>query len=630
MKNLLNLYNIIQLWIYIYKEVLTLKDTIKEVVNLLLENDKTMNNRDLSEQLGYSQRYILQIIKEIKDDSEKNGFYIEQDSSKRYCLKITNESLFKKRIDSLRENEEITQKVLQMLVDYNEYIKIEDIADHFYMSRSNMDRIIKSVKIIAKQYDLVIISRPKYGIKIHGTEMNKRICSAHLSATRDVHEEETLKIQNILYEVLQQFQYSISDMSFHNLVYHIFILIKRIRAGYEIMEDIQLKQEYRLQNDIATNIICRLENCFDIKIPNAEKNYLVLHLLGKQLINRNQEIDEKTFELTNKILEKIFKKRNIDLRNDLELKINMCLHLQPLLYRLRYHFTQSNPLLQRIKREMLVAYELALIAKEVIKEEYSLDLSEDEAAFLAMHFSLSLIKGKERKNDLKFLVVCSTGRGTARLLLYKLMEQYNIGEEDVVLTSLIQMKNMNLNSYSCVISTVPIPFEINIPVIMINPILDSKSSKKIDEFIKKKSTQTTDYIYRKELFFNEVQLKTKEEVLLFIERQCKKYYQDENVTYEDLFKREELSSTEVGNKCCMPHPVAYYPNQPIVIIIILPKPIKWLKERVKFIFFVALPKDFTESDDVLDEITSLVCNSDKLHKLSNDTSFESFIKIIRG
>ena len=28
-------------------------------------------------------------------------------------------------------------------------------------------------------YDLKIISRPKYGIRIEGTEMNKRLCNAH-------------------------------------------------------------------------------------------------------------------------------------------------------------------------------------------------------------------------------------------------------------------------------------------------------------------------------------------------------------------------------------------------------------------------------------------------------------------
>lgn len=611
--------------------VINMKESLKHLINILIEKDDYFLTKDLAKRMNCSPRYINKIIEDIDYELYNHCFFIQYKSHKGYKLEIRDQKKYYEMMSLKSDNEHIDKSVLKLLVDYDDYIRIDDIADYFFISRSHMDRMIKSVKKLAGLYDLKIISKPKYGIRIEGTEMNKRLCSAHLRNIKDIQSEDLHIIQDILYSILKEFEYSITDMNFNNLVYHLFILLRRIQKGHELLEEIQLHQVYELQNQIADKILEKLNEQFHIIIPIVERNYIVLHLLGKQTITKNQEIPEKIFELTNQILERIYDEQSIDLRNDVDLRISLCLHLQPLLFRLKYNFNQKNPMLSRVKREIPQGYEMAIIAKKVIKELYHVNMNEDEAAFLAMHFYLALMKQEERSHQMKFLVICSTGRGTAQLLVFKLMEKYSIDENDIIISSLMQMKDIDLSSFSCVMTTVPISYEIPIPIIQINPMLDERSMKKIDGFIKSKNRNDlqNDCIYKKELFFTCHHLKTKEDVFHFIIEQIQVHFPYETITIEDLIKREELSSTEIGNQCCMPHPLNYYPQQPIVLIIVLKKQIKWFDKKVRYIFFIALPKQFSTRTNVLDEITSLVCDSEKLTQLSLDNSFDHFMSLLR-
>lgn len=528
------------------------------------------------------------------------------------------------------ETEELIQKVLKHLVDINDYIRIDSLAQQFYLSRSSMERVIKKVKKLAKEYDLEIFSRPKYGICIKGTEINKRTCSAHLNITLKGHEEDALEIQEILYRVLKLYDYTISDVSFHNLVHHIYILLGRIRNGNVILEEIEFKNDYTMQIQIAEELIRQLNDNFGITIPPQEKQYLVLHLLGKQIIKESREIEQAVFELVDEILERIYKDYQYDLRDDFELRISLCLHLQPLIYRLKYHFNQKNPLLDQIKRELGVGYEMALITKKVIYEKYALELDDDEAGFLAMHFSLSLSREKsETSKKLKVIVICSTGQGTAKLLVYKLIRQYKMAKEDILITSMMQLQDMNLSEFDCVISTIAMPFEIPIPVIHISPFLDDRSFMSIDKFIMESKNQSE---FRKilceELFFKNMVMHSKEDVLTFIVGKCAEYFPTEKITYEELINRENLSSTEVGNFCCLPHPASYFSNQPVMIVILLDKTICWENQKVKYIFFVVLPKDYSYRDYILEKLTQLICSQEKLYKLEKEATYQYLLEAL--
>lgn len=598
-----------------------MKESLKLIVEALLENGRFLSYKRLSELLELSTRYISQVISESQDVFDTYGFRIENVSRTGYQLSISDISKFEAFI--LMSNEALSraEDLLKYLIDENRIIHSEELAETFFTSRSTIDRLMKVVREIASRYDLKVTGKSKLGIEIEGSEINKRLASAHCGS-KMIEEQTTIqRIQEILFTTLHKYDYMISDMSFNNLVYHVHILLKRIRSGGVIVEEITLNENYPVQTTIVKELVERLEYYFLIDIPDNEINYLVLHLLGKQIVEDNQEIPQEIFTLAEEIITQINLDTGIDLRDDFDLKISLCLHLQPLLFRLKYRFNQENPLLSKVKREMTQGYELSLIAKSVIKNRYNLEMNDHEASYLAMHFSLSLAKTKQDTHSIRLLLICSTGRGTSRLLQYKLMERYGLSEESITLSSLMQLRDEKLDDYTCIISTITIPYPVTIPVFLISPMLDEVSSARIEEFINKKKNShyfIDNNIIKEEYIYNNIKLSSQEKVLKFIAKECAQLGYDEDKLYEELLNREKLSSTEVGNQCCMPHPLEYYTKKPIVMILILKKPIYWKHERVRYVFFCATPQFDESRTYITDGLSSLVCSKEKLHAIANN------------
>jgi len=607
-----------------------MRQALREIVEILLDKKDYTSSKQIAETLGYSERYIINII----NDSElkRKGFFFEGNPKIGYRIQISDMMEFRKNYEKSTDLEELIAKVLRVLIEKNDFIRIDDLAEYFFLSRSSMERVIKSVKLLAEEYDLKIVSRQKYGICIQGSELNKRACNAHLLHAKDEYQDKTLKIQEMLYDILGKFDYIVSDLNFNNLVYHVLILLKRIRQKNYTLVSIDLKQEYPLQERIAQEIIQCLEEQFEIEIPEQEKSYLVLHLLGKQTINDNREVSEEIYSLVSQIIERVYQDMGYDLRDDFDLHIRLCLHIQPMMYRLQYHMKQQNPILNKVKRELKEGFEVALIAKKVILENYGFEISEDEISFIAMHFSLSLSQdaAEDEKCNLKFIIVCSTGRGAARLSAYRLLSQFKVSEEDITLSSMVELRNMDLSLYDCILSSVSVPFKVGIPVLYINPWMDQEASIKIGKFIEEHDRKkcAVEVLYERN-FYSNLPLTSKEDVLRFITEECKKYYPQENIRYKDLWEREMMSSTEVGNQCSMPHPLTYFSKEPIIQVIILKKPIKWQREKVKYIFFIVFPKHYEEREGITDKITELICSKEKILKLGKNPTFENMLNILR-
>ena len=64
---------------------------------------------------------------------------------------------------------------MRILLLADDYRKLDDIADELWISRSTIDRLFKDVKETFERYHLKIVSKPFYGIRLEGNELNKRL-----------------------------------------------------------------------------------------------------------------------------------------------------------------------------------------------------------------------------------------------------------------------------------------------------------------------------------------------------------------------------------------------------------------------------------------------------------------------
>ena len=180
---------------------------------------------------------------------------------------------------------------------------------------------------------------------------------------------------------------------------------------------------------VAVELAKIIDKEFDVEMGDQEIVSLSIHLASKRIIrNFDESIHRiiKNFDvnkIVDNMLDTINAKWKIDFQQDQELRKSLLLHLIPLEVRSRYNVVLQNPLIDKIKQQNILAYQLASTACKQLVDYHGNHLSDEEIGYVALHIELALFRKqiKEKKN---VLVMCGIGRGTSSTLAYKIKETY--------------------------------------------------------------------------------------------------------------------------------------------------------------------------------------------------------------
>ena len=162
----------------------------EERLKLILSNlsENFISAKIIAANLGVSSKTIRNDIKEAQGIVEKNGAHIEVKPKRGYRLIIDDQIAYKKYHDGLANMEKdgipITydqrvQYLIQYFLSTKQWTKIETLCDRLYISQSSLSQCLKEVRNILSQYNLELISRPGYGLKVQGDEFDVRLCMAN-------------------------------------------------------------------------------------------------------------------------------------------------------------------------------------------------------------------------------------------------------------------------------------------------------------------------------------------------------------------------------------------------------------------------------------------------------------------
>lgn len=607
-----------------------------KIVHTLYHENKVMSIDELAVTMGCTYNTIKSTLAKNSNTCVDHGFRIIESNVVRLEIIDANKFLF--FLSYSNANDDRVNEIIVHLLSTSEYVRIEDLADMMFVSRATIDRFIPEVKMIARSFKLELVSRPKFGITIQGSEINKRLCLAQYQKTNSINtfsDEITnwvvVKVQSIISESIESNNLQMNDINFYNLVQHSIIMITRIRRGNGILEIPKMTFEQDITKELnAGEQICNgFEKNFRITINEAERMYIVMHLLGKRIFSNDETIRSDVLECINEIFDEIDRIKGIDLHQDVELMTALALHIQPLISRMEFGLIQQNPLMQKIKSEMSDGFEYALCASEVIHRLYSFKMNEDEVAYLALHFTLALERRNKNTPKKKIAVVCSTGKGTAKLIQYRLMGYFKYREEDIILTSLLHLDELDYDEIDCILTTIPLEQKYPVQVISIDLMLSDDSLKKVDNYFSSLGhINVEEETIKKELIFANCNFTNREEILKFM---CKKIKEFHHIDlFEQVMKREELSSTEVGNHMAYPHPYQYNGDKIIVSAMSLEKPIKWKFGDVQLILLLCYPVDNKNADVLNKMFTKLVMEAEEIKELIHNLSAENLIRLLRG
>ena len=194
----------------------------------------------LQDYFGKSQRTIYNYIKNVNSLLARYGASMVSSGKASYSLMIVDEKLFEPLREDLGYNvdfndpEERISQILNILLFAEDYVKMEDLADQLYISRSLLKQDMQKIRDILKGYGLTLTVRPHYGMRVDGEELSKRAClkrNAVVSRTKtDTEKKGKMKqtIRDVLVSCMINADYRMPEDSLDNLVMHIYIAVKRM------------------------------------------------------------------------------------------------------------------------------------------------------------------------------------------------------------------------------------------------------------------------------------------------------------------------------------------------------------------------------------------------------------------
>lgn len=627
------------------------------ILRELLKAETFVTSEYLAQVLTVTSRTIRSDMKELEAIVANYGATIKSIRGTGYQLEIHDDQTFRQLLMGIIEQEkekydeiptlpeDRVRYIMRRLLLAEEYCKLDHIADELFISRSTLQNDLKIVKNIFHRYGITLDKRPNFGLKVRGDEFKLRLCiSDHLfeEFTNELEltetdlpiytKEDLIIIRTVIVNQINTNQISLSDIGLNNLIIHIAIAAHRIKSGKYVTlhcdDLLELKKEKHYQ--VAEKIVKEFERELKVRFPEQEVAYMTIHLLGTKMATE-MHIHESTIHgfmdikidtVVKKILKIIDHELNLGIQEDKELYVAICLHLKPAIHRFHFGINLPNPLLEDIKSSYPVAFQAAVIAGAVLKQDLKIDINENEMGYLALHFGAAIENAKRGEKPKRCLIVCASGVGSARLLASKIRSKFGDKIEVIGTTDYYKLNQISLHAIDFIVSTIPI--HLPIPVIQVHTILGGGDFEKIESILTRRDHQNMPFI-KEELVFLQQSFETRDEVLGFLAKQLQSLRLVDDHFLESVQAREKLSPTSYGNFVAIPHPVTPQTANTFWAICTLKNAIDWGGKRVQFICLLSVEKNSgNDLQNMYDHLIELVDDSQVVQQFIKCKTYKEF------
>lgn len=494
------------------------------MLELLLHANEEMTVREVAKTLEVSERTIHRDLKGI--GKVLAPYHLQLVKQAGIGLRLIGNKQDKQRLELALSGvsskdftpEERQAMILSTLLETNEPVKLFTLADELNVTVATVSNDLTQSEAAIANFHLTLIRRRGYGVKIVGDEADKRAAISDLitqyvdpfdfvsllkeniqkkseqqsSVISDrllglVNPENLSVIEKRVEQTREALPYQLADSAHVGLVVHLALAIERLQKGDTItfdpayLQQIEGTKEYH----VADQMIRDLEKALNMDIPDDEIGYITMHLLGAKLrLNQNPiqaDVDVDVSLKAKGLIRYISESIDVDFTNNTTLFNDLVAHLRPAIYRLNQNMNIKNPMIKEIRSDYDDLFHL--VQEAVSKTFPEMDFPDDEIGYLVLHFAAVLLHGEIALN-LKALVICSSGIGTAKMLANKLMQQVpEIKQVDNA--SMFDVNHAKMESYDMIVSTVPL-HEFDGKYILASPMLTEAEVQRIKKAIRQR------------------------------------------------------------------------------------------------------------------------------------------------
>lgn len=628
------------------------------LINKLILEDKPITSKQLAFFIGVSVRTIKSDIVEINEkiapyhihimSKPREGYWIvmEENADMEELSKITDEKIVKKFDDTPKFNYERINYIIKKLLVVDYHIKLEDLMDEIFVSRSTLTQDLKEIRSLLSKFRLKVVSRANYGIIIEGSEIDKRLCIAEYffhynnranysiasenMFTVGKSKEEYDSILRFIKEICDKYNILLSDFSLNNFTIHVFVSIRRctfynyIKAEDTLKENIEDSIEFKA----ATELTKKLEDYYEFMLPIGETIYYSLHLKSKRISSEDQINAQEKQKLRGcilSIIEEVNSNFDINFENDKELYDYLYLHIAQMITRLKNNMVIRNPLAHDNLRRYLFATKITYTACMIIENSYDVKIDINEFGYLVLYFNLALCK-IENKKKIRIGLVSGRGRPESTMYLNEITEYFSHEKYEVKMLDNAQITMGDYKDIDLLVTTYTLPTPLSVPSITIEDDYYIDEIRKALNKIKVNNLDFKKYFKEEYSCFN-LDGNTKEEVL---ENLHKKFIE---LKFIDKLpeKNKSFVSNEIGNGIVHFQDLFRICRNGFFFIAVLNKPVLWDQDVVKVLIMLKTKRDGDKDLSTLCKIISKWANNaDMVESLIENMDYSMFLSDIKN
>ena len=609
-----------------------------QIVTYLIAHGKTKCSV-LSTAIKVSDKTIRNEIKQINaiiDDSfivsDNDGFFLDNDKA-----------LLLHDLESSTNKNDIFSTILQHLILGNEPTNFDCMADYFNLSSSSLQNKIRIINEYAKDFHVAVV-RSHNTLTMKGSDYDKRklflsmIYSETDSSFNDIldfqhffPEIDVEFIRKVVIDAIHHYECTLPKFYETNLFINICAILcipNTEDLNYHSSIDTQ-----RVESRIAKQIVDKLP----IK-PNEYMQHLITSTLTGIIKNEDNLHSDHSFMLNEDydrniqaIIKEAFEYYSISVDFSSFIHI-LTTHIYDLIQRVQsnHNCIINTPI--SIRDSCVFIYEVAVYICNRLNEHYHIEIPESEISLISIHigFAIETSLNKNKKINLAFYA-----------FHYDVIEKYIIDiinndfPEQINFIEITDMKDIQyLTNLDIFITTKSmIPFG-SYEYCKISPLLTELDKVKIQQSIfnaidKQKKAEFITLIHRcfdEDLFFYDTSFDKRKNVLQFLTLHLQLKGVVDDSFLDSVFKREELDATSFMNVYALPHSLNFNALKSKIAVFINPNGISWGRQRVNFVFLIALNKEDKSSfQPLFDGFANILADDKKLNELMRITTYDEFI-----
>lgn len=623
-----------------------LKERQQQIIQILLENPKGIIGRRLAELCQVTSRTIRTDIAEINTYGK---YKIIADKQLGYRIEEVHQ-LNEDVLPSIYPSSRLIY-IFQRLFEGN--VSLEELINTLYVSETTLQTDISKIKKLISAYPDLKLVRQKGSLTLNGSEFVKRKLYKNLLSTELNQQFQKEQIAqwyadipfnecvDVLEQKLTQYNYTIRQEAKLMLFIHFGILVDRVSKQQYIKSN-TFNEQNTVEWRIAQDVFATIQTILPLQVPQDEINalaYLIECYQTEFLLKENLQLsgkDENITQLVHYVVRQAYTYSGVDFSKDDEFVNGMHLHLQGLLKRLDRGNTLPNPLVDNIKQQHPLVFDMAVFVCQSLGKYLGVLINEHEIAFIALHLGVSYGRMVQARK-VQVLLVANNNVQFVNLIEQKLLSIFN-GKIEIV-TRVNHWKDDLLDRYDVdlIISLNRMTEVLPIPIVFISGFMTAIDERYIFDKIQQIERQRllTDFsvqieaLLNDQFYYYQLNCQTKEEVITHMCTQLVKRNIVPSEYINAVLQRENMSSTSFQQGFALPHALFNEINQSTISIATLEKPMKWGAYSVQLVILLALSQSDRELIPLLFEgLLGLIGEKIAIKKLVNSPDATTFLQYI--